>query len=98
MNTPRRMGLAFVLAVLAGALFTSAALAHNAGHIILPSGECLDAGSLKQSPLVPAANPNRNDLGQLDLIRDAGVDTRDQYGARFAAVQGNTPILPGECP
>ena len=98
MNTRSRMGLALLMAVLAGMLFTTVALAHNAGHIILPSGECLNVGSLEGAPLVPAANPNRNDLGQLDLIEDAGFDTRDQFGARFAAVQGNTPILPGECP
>ena len=70
------------------------AQAHNAGHVFLPSGECVDVGSGKEAPLVPESNPNRNDQGQLDLITGPG----DQYGARFAAARGNTPILPAECP
>jgi hypothetical protein len=89
---------ALVVTLLLSISLVQPAWAHNAGHNILPSGECLNVGSLTVAPLVPAANPNRNDLGQLDLIEDPGFDTRDQYGARFAAIQGNTPILPGECP
>jgi hypothetical protein len=86
--------LALLVAALALALPASA-LGHNAGHIILPSGECLEVGSNKEAPLVPEQNPNRLDsTGQLDLIPGPG----DQYGARFAADQGNTPILPGNCP
>lgn len=70
------------------------ASAHNAGHIILPDGRCLDVGSNKEAPVVAAAAPGDLPTGQLDLIPGSG----DQYGARFAAVQGNTRILPGECP
>jgi len=98
MNLPRRLLLAVMVALLFSAAVVSLASAHNAGHIILPSGQCLNVGSLKDAPLVPAANPNRNDLGQLDLIDGPSPDTGDQYGARFAAIQGSTPILPGECP
>ena len=91
--------LALLPALLALALAGSpAATGHNAGHIILPSGECRNVGSGNEAPQVPEQNPNRNDLGQLDLIDDPGRDTRDQYGARFAAEQGQTPILPGACP
>jgi hypothetical protein len=94
--------IGFVLAAVLMAFFAtqSVALAHNAGHVILPSGECVNVGSLKEAPYVPAANPNQTDNGQLDLIADPknGTDTTDQYGARYAAIQGNTPILPGECP
>jgi len=91
------------VAVAAVLLFTvSSAFAHNAGHIILPDGTCKNVGSLKEAPSVPASNPNRSDEGQLDLIADpdpeTGLDVSDQYGARYAADQGNTPILPGECP
>jgi hypothetical protein len=79
-------GLAATIATVI--LLPAGALGHNAGHIILPSGECLDVGSNKEAPLVG------QDKTQLDLIPGPG----DQYGARYAAVQGNTPILPGNCP
>jgi hypothetical protein len=58
--------------------------------------------------LVPPLGPGeertndrrRHALGQLDLIYDPqnGVDVSDEYGARWAAIQGNTPILPDDCP
>jgi hypothetical protein len=70
------------------------ALAHNAGHIILPDGRCMNVGSLKDAPIVGDGNPNQLANGQLDLIPGSG----DQYGARFAADQGSSAVLPGECP
>lgn len=79
-----------VLAVVAAAPVS----AHNAGHIILPDGRCLGVGSNREAPVVPAAAPGDLASGQLDLIPGPG----DQYGARFAAVRGKTPVLPGECP
>ena len=94
------VAIAVAAALASQLLILSTASAHNAGHVILPSGECMNVGSLKEAPYVPAANPNRSDNGQLDLFADPknGTDTTDQYGARYAADQGNTPILPGECP
>lgn len=89
--------MAMILAIASSLLIVSIASAHNAGHIILPDGTCLNVGSLKEAPYVSESNPNLNtstDPGQLDLIPGSG----DQYGARFAAIKGNTPILPGECP
>jgi hypothetical protein len=87
--------LIVVAALAVAAVAAAPASAHNAGHIILPDGTCLDVGSSKDAPLVPEQNPNRNaTTGQLDLIPGSG----DQYGARFAATQGNTSILPGNCP
>ncbi len=58
-----------------------------------------EVGSSEEAPLVGAGNPNRNDLGQLDLILDpvSGADVSDQYGARWAATRGSTPIWPGNC-
>jgi hypothetical protein len=87
------------LALLAAALVAafggaSSASAHNAGHIVLPDGSCLEVGSNKEAPIVAAPAPGDLVTGQLDLI----PGPRDQYGARFAANQGNTPILPGNCP
>ena len=64
-------------------LIGGVALAHNAGHIHLPSGECQDVGSGKH-----AHNPE-----QQDKIPGPG----DQYGARYAAEQGNTPIFARHC-
>jgi hypothetical protein len=59
------------------------ALAHNAGHVHTPSGQCVDVGSGKH-----AHNPDKQ-----DRIPGPG----DQYGARWAAEQGNTPIEPRHC-
>jgi hypothetical protein len=72
------------------------ALAHNAGHVILNDGTCIDVGSGNAGPYVSANNPNLNtttDPGRLDLEPGSG----DQYGARFAADQGQTPIAPRWC-
>lgn len=66
--------------VLILALATTVVLAHNAGHIHLPSGECRDVGSGKHN-------------FHVDLIPGPG----DQYGTRYAALQGNTPIWPRHC-
>ena len=72
--------------------------AHNAAHIYI-DGRCLQVGSGKDAPLVGQGAP-QNALGQLDLIYDPknGVDVSDQYGARLAAIEGNTPLLRGDCP
>ena len=88
--------LAVTAAVLALVVVAPAA-GHNAGHVITPSGACIDLGSGNPGPVVPASNPNRNsstDPGRLDLIDGPG----DQYGARFAAAQGQSAVLPGGCP
>jgi hypothetical protein len=86
--------LAFVVAAVVAAIGVPSALAHNAGHIVLPDGSCLDVGSNKEAPVVAASAPGDLATGQLDLIPGAG----DQYGARYAATRGKTPILPGNCP
>jgi hypothetical protein len=65
------------------------AQAHNAGYVITGDGTCQEVGSGKEAPLVPEQNPNRNaTTGQLDLIPGPG----DQYGARYAADQGNSAV------
>jgi hypothetical protein len=93
------MRRSLLLAAIAGTALAAAAptAAHNRGHVILPSGECLEVGSGEEGPSVPAQNPNRNDVGQLDLVPGAFPDTGDQYGARFAA-ERSPAILPGGCP
>jgi hypothetical protein len=89
----RRLALLVALLLLALSSATTAS-AHNAAHVILPDGTCLNVGSDKEAPLVPEQNPNRLDsTGQLDLVPGSG----DQYGARFAANESPT-LLPGDCP
>jgi hypothetical protein len=68
------------------------ALAHNAGHVILPDGSCQDVGSGRPAPAVAAQNPNQAG-GYLDLEPGPG----DQYGARFAADQGLSQVEPRFC-
>jgi hypothetical protein len=94
MKYKNRLLIALIITVLASLMTVSVAFAHNAGHIILPDGQCMNVGSLKDAPVVGDGNPNQLSNGQLDLIPGPG----DQYGARFAADQGNSAILPGECP
>ena len=77
------VGIALVVVVGMQGLTAGAALAHNAGHIHLPTGECQNVGSGKH-----AHNPE-----QQDKIPGPG----DQYGARWAAEQGETPIFPRHC-
>jgi hypothetical protein len=92
-----------VVAVAATALVAvSPAWSHNAGHVFTGDGSCLNVGSFKDGPVVPEQNPNRNtipgdDFGRLDLIPGPG----DQYGARYAADQGNAApngVWPAGCP
>jgi hypothetical protein len=73
-------------------------LAHNAAHFYV-DGRCLEVGSDKSAPFVGQGAP-QDANGQLDLIYDpkSGADVTDQYGARLAAIEGSTPLLPGDCP
>jgi hypothetical protein len=82
-------GAAAALALLAAA----PAGAHNAGCVQTGNGKWVFVGSNKNGPFVPEQNPNRNttpgsDFGRLDLEPGPG----DQYGARFAADQGNSAV------
>jgi hypothetical protein len=90
--------LAVITATVVAAFAPASAAAHNAGHIVI-DGRCLEVGSNKEGPIVGEGAP-QHALGQLDLIYDprSGVDLSDQYGARWAAIKGNTPILAGNCP
>ena len=93
MKNKNRLMIALVIALLVSLMSFSAAFAHNAGHIMI-DGQCINVGSLKEAPTVGDGNPNQLSNGQLDLIPGSG----DQYGARFAADQGASAVLPGECP
>jgi hypothetical protein len=79
-------------AIVAAAVLPAApATAHNAGCVQKGTGEWVFVGSGNDGPFVPEQNPNRNtttDPGRLDLIPGPG----DQYGARYAADQGNSAV------
>jgi hypothetical protein len=87
------LAVPFTIAVLG----VAPAQAHNAGFVITGDGTCQEVGSDKSGPDVPEQNPNRNtlgpasDLGNLDLNP---ATPGDQYGARFAADQGNSAVQP----
>jgi hypothetical protein len=83
---------AIAAAACSSLLLAAGAQAHNAGHFFLPDGSCHEIGSFKDAPLVGA------DRTQLDLIPETPTVPYDEYGASFAAFQGQTPVLPGGCP
>ena len=64
-------------------------LAHNAGHIFLEDGTCVNLGSGKHGPEVG------KDREPLDLVPET---PRDEYGVSFVGKTKDTPIFPGECP
>jgi hypothetical protein len=75
------------------ALAPAPAAGHNAGCVQTGTGEWVFVGSNNNGPFVPDQNPNRNeipgpDFGRLDLQSGSG----DQYGARYAADQGNSAV------
>jgi hypothetical protein len=87
--------LAYLVLVVTGALALGAApaSAHNAGCVQTGNGEWVFVGSNKSAPLVPEQNPHYHaaddaDQGRLDLQPGPG----DQYGARFAADQGQSAV------
>ena len=80
-------------AVSALALGAAPAAAHNAGCVQTGNGKWVFVGSNNSGPFVPEQNPHYHaapdaDQGRLDLQEGPG----DQYGARFAADQGNSAV------
>lgn len=67
------------------------ASAHNAGHLTLPSGECLEVGSFRDAPLVGP------DKVQLDLVPETSNPPFDEFGVSYVGFEGRTPIAPGPC-
>lgn len=81
-------------ALSAASLLPIPASAHNAAYMVLANGKCLEVGAGNEVSLPASANAPSNG-GFLDLIPGPG----DQFGARFAADQGDTPLLGGHrCP
>jgi len=68
--------------------FSTLASAHNRAHIILPSGDCIVVGSEKSVTLP--------DGTLLDLRPE--TFPADEFGAAFAAEQGQSRVEKGPCP
>ena len=83
--------LATAAGMVAMLAFAPAASAHNRGLVWLPTGECVQVGSL-ESVFVPAFGT------YLDLYPDDGPYPLDEYGTSFAASQGNSALEKGACP
>ena len=74
--------------VVALAIAPSAA-AHNRALVWLPSGECVQVGSLK------SVYPGPDKTTPLDLRPET---PQDEIGTAFAADQGNSKLEKGACP
>lgn len=87
----RRLTLMVAAGSMALALaLPAAASAHNRGLVWLPSGDCVQVGSLK-SLWVPGKDAYQ------DLYPADGGYPNDEYGASFAALQGNSAVEKGAC-
>jgi hypothetical protein len=84
----RRISLLAISAgIVAMLAIAPAASAHNRGLVWLPTGECVQVGSLK-SVILP-------DGTFLDLRPETPAD---EIGTAFAAGQGNSAVEKGACP
>jgi len=84
----RRISLVATAAAMVIALAVApTAGAHNRGLVWLPTGECVQVGSLK-SVILP-------DGTFLDLRPET---PQDEIGTAFAAEEGNSKVEKGQCP
>jgi hypothetical protein len=87
----RRISLLAAAAGMVVALaIAPAASAHNRGLVWLPTGECVQVGSLK------SVYPGPDKTTQLDLRPE--TYPADEIGTAFAADEGNSKLEKGDCP
>jgi hypothetical protein len=79
--------LATAVGMVAALAIAPAAAAHNRGLVWLPTGECVQVGSLKSVTLP--------DGTLLDLRPET---PQDEIGTAFAAEEGNSAVEKGACP
>jgi len=79
--------LATAVGMVAALAIAPSASAHNRGLVWLPTGECVQVGSLKSVTLP--------DGTFLDLRPETQAD---EIGTSFAADQGNSALEKGQCP
>jgi hypothetical protein len=87
-----RIWLIAALVVAALLALPSAVSAHNRGLVWLPTGECVQIGSLKSV----APGPDKTTF--LDLDPSTPWFVADEIGTSFAASQGNSAVEKGICP
>ena len=87
----RRVSLVLgTTAMIALVAFPGTVSAHNRGLVWLPTGECVQVGSLKSvSP-----GPDKDVL--LDLRPE--TSPADEIGTAYAADEGNSAVEKGQCP
>lgn len=87
----RRISLLATAASLVVVLAVAApAAAHNRGLVWLPTGECVQVGSLK------SVYPGPDKTTQLDLRPE--TFPADEIGTAYAADEGNSKLEKGDCP
>lgn len=87
----RRVSLLVAAASMVAALaFPATTAAHNRGLVVLPSLDCFQVGSLKS-----LWEPGKDSYQDLDPS-DEGYPL-DEYGASYAASQGNSAVEKGAC-
>ena len=79
-----------MLATALALMLATTASAHNRAHVILPNGTCIVVGSEKSVTLP--------DGTFLDLRPETPWQVADEFGASFAADEGNSRLLKGPCP
>lgn len=87
--TMKRRLVILTAAALVTLSLPSATSAHNRGLVWLPTGECVQVGSLK------SVYPGPDKTTELDL--DPTVEG-DNIGTSYAALQGNSAVEKGACP
>ena len=87
--TMKRRLVILAAAALVTLSLPSATSAHNRGLVWLPTGECVQVGSLK------SVYPGPDKTTELDL--DPTVEG-DNIGTSYAAQQGNSAVEKGACP
>ena len=88
-RTARRRLVILAAAALVTLSIPSAASAHNRGLVWLPTGECVQVGSLK------SVLPGPDKSSELDLDPTA---EGDNIGTSYAASEGNSAVEKGACP
>jgi len=87
----RRISLLATAAGMVVALAIAAPVAaHNRGLVWLPTGECVQVGSLK------SVSPGPDKTTFLDLRPE--TIPADEIGTAFAADEGNSKLEKGDCP
>ena len=92
MKQPRVSLLLTSAAMAAVLVFPAEVFAHNRGLVWLPTGQCVQIGSLK------SVSPGPDKTTLLDLDPSTFWWEADEIGASFAASQGRSALEKGTCP